>query len=140
MKLFVTAKPIQAPEGYEQVPVVYGNWDVSKVPDNACTEVIALEALDFIDRTKNQEFLKNIVSKLRRKAIMTIVGIDLNELARATHLREIDASTFNSIVNERSNISTAKEVIQTLKDFGLDIISYKTVKGMSYEIKTARKQ
>ena len=74
MKLYITARPDSAPEGYEVSPIVYGNIDLTNIPDNSCTEVVATDAIDFISRDKIADFIKNIVSKLRSGAITTIVG------------------------------------------------------------------
>ena len=137
MKLFLTTKPQLAPEGYVVSPIVYGQWNLSKVPNGSCTEVMIVEGLDYVNRDKIEEFLKISVSKLRREAIMTIVGVDLHELVRAAHTRELDPQQFNNIALRLKSMNTASETISTLKTNGLSLISFKT-KGLSYDIKAAR--
>ena len=139
MKLYITARADTAPEGYEVCPVVYGNIDLTNIPDNSCTEVVAIESIDFTARDQIQDFLKKVVSKLRSGAITTIVGIDMHELGRRACHRIITADEFNNIINERLSISPASEILDVLRQHGLSIVSYKTVQGMSYEIKAARK-
>ena len=142
MKLFVTGNPEIAPD-IDMVAIVNnGAVDLSDVPDNACTEIFAVEALDYVDRNNISKFLENLVSKMRQGAIMTIVGIDLQELTRATHLQEISADQFHDIVlnRRRGSISPAKEIISILRGLNQKLITYKTVKGVSYEIKTAREK
>lgn len=138
VKLFLTAQPQKAPEGYVVSPIVYGQWNLSNIPDGSCTEVMIVEGLDYVYREKIPEFLKISVSKLRREAIMTIVGVDLHELVRAAHTREIDPNQFNNTVLHLKSMNTATETISTLQSNGLSLISY-TTKGLSYDIKAARK-
>jgi hypothetical protein len=138
MKLFLSANPENAPTGYVVSPIVYGHWSLDSIPDGSCSEIMIIEGLEYVYRDKIQEFLKISVSKLRREAIMTLVGIDFHELVRAAHARDLTADQFNDIVLKLKSINAASETISALKDNGLSLISYKT-KGLSYDIKAARK-
>lgn len=138
MKLFITATNSEGPEGFEKAHVVYGDC-VINVPDGSCTEIIVSEGIDYITRDNIESFLKKCVSKLRQKAIITIVGVDLLGLARSLHVRDMDLRTFNDVACTLKSFNSSSEIVQILRKLGLSLISQTITNGMYYEIKAARK-
>jgi hypothetical protein len=137
MKLFITATNHDGPEGFEKAHVVHGECTIN-LPDASCTEIIVSEGIDYVARENLQSFLEKCVSKLRQKAIITIVGVDLRGLARCVHVRDMDSNTFNSIVCNLKSFNSSSEIVDILRKLGLSLISQTITNGMYYEIKAAR--
>jgi len=137
MKLYVSADLSNGIEGYANIPIVYGDWDLDAVVSSSAAEILVISALDHIPSEKSEKFLQEIVSKLRMGAIMTITGLDLGELARSVHTFETPSDTACSIIGGLTAVYRGREICQKLKQLGLQIVSY-TTKGLNYEIKATR--
>jgi len=137
MKLYVSADLSNSIEGYVNIPIVYGDWDLEAVVGNSASGIVLVDALEYIPQEKLLKFLPEAVSKLRLGAIMTIVGFDLGELARSVHTQETSDDAANSIIGGLTSIYRGKAVCKMLKELGLKISSY-TTKGLKYEINASR--
>lgn len=138
MKIYITATNAEAPEGFKKSHIVYGTCKID-VPDGSCTEIVVSEGIDYIKQENIEDFLKKCVSKMRQKAIITIVGTDLRGLARAVHVGEMDSTRFSQTSINFKSFNTATDIVDHLKKLGLSLISQSITNGLNYEIKATRK-
>jgi len=137
MKLFISENIDKAIEGYTLVPIVYGKVDLTKIPDNAASHIVAIDALDKINYQDLQAFLQNILSKLRLNGIINLGGIDAYALSRSLISGNTDLKEFNEEISTISGIYSAKIIVDLLHKFDLNINDV-VYKGDRYEVTATR--
>lgn len=137
MKLFVTATPEKAIEGYDIAHIMHGGWDFSRNPNDSQSHIIAVNAIDFVEYGSRERLIKELVSKLRREAKLVIVGIEAYELINSVRSRTKSIEEYNNIISSVKSMGNALDIINVLRAEGLKIDSLQ-FKGEIYEITTGR--
>ena len=137
MKLFVTATPEKAIGGYEVAHIMHGGWNFSQIPNDSQSDIVALNAIDFVEYNHRKVFVSELVSKLRRDAKLVIVGIEAYELINSVRSRTKSIEEYNNIIGSVKSMGNALDVISVLRAEGLKIDSLQ-FKGEIYEITTGR--
>lgn len=138
MKIHITENIENMIEGYNMVPVIYGKIDsISKYPDNSITEIIAIDALDSIPENLLNDFMRQVISKMRIGCRVIFGGIELGLIARNIINGKINSEEFNSIVYSKKSIHSSSDILKILEFSNLNIDSV-TIKGNNYEITSSR--
>lgn len=137
MKLFISENIDQGIEGYVTVPVIYGETDLSKIPNNAASEIIAMDALSSIRHNDVPKFINDIASKMRLGSVLHLGGLDAYALSRSLINGNIDLQTFNTLISDLNGIYSAQFIIDLLHSIDLKIESV-VYRGDKYEIKSKR--
>lgn len=99
--------------------------------DAEATEIIARDVIDFLDPPTVNNALSNWLKKLRHGGRLVIGGVDLYEVGKAITEFEINGDQAMKLLHGeqvkpgdvRKSNTTMKDMIQTLQNFGLRIIS-----------------
>ena len=137
MKLFVTAHPTRHIEGFLRCDIAYGNWNVEQVPENSQIEIVAVDAIDHVDFEKRNGLVKDLVSRLRIGGTVVVTGLDASTLCRNLYYKVLTTEDFNKVIKEKQSIGVVDDLIKSLRESGLTIVSHAT-EGANYEI-TARR-
>lgn len=137
MKVHVTENINQAMNGFRLVPIVYGKLDLGRIPDNAATEIIAIDALESIAYSQVGEFFKNIRAKMRMGCTITVGGVDLSLLARGIINGSVNSLSFNDQIYKTKGIYQICDIQKLISDNGL-IVDHVSIAGLSYTIKASR--
>lgn len=139
MKIHVTENIDQALEGYTIIPILYGKVDVGAIPNNAATSIIAIDAMDSVPTKFFDEFIKNIIQKMRINGELILGGTDLAIISRDVVNRKISCDDYNELIFSKRGIYNSDHVIDVLRSAGLSIETV-ILNGYNYEIKVTRKQ
>lgn len=139
MKIHVTENIDQALEGYAIIPILYGKVDVGAIPNNAATSIIAIDAMDSVPTKFFDEFIKNIIQKMRINGELILGGTDLAIISRDVVNRKISCDDYNELIFSKRGIYNSDHVIDVLRSAGLSIETV-ILNGYNYEIKVTRKQ
>lgn len=139
MKIHVTENIDQALEGYIIIPILYGKVDVGAIPNNAATSIIAIDAMDSVPTKFFDEFIKNIIQKMRINGELILGGTDLAIISRDVVNRKISCDDYNELIFSKRGIYNSDHLIDVLRSAGLSIETV-ILNGYNYEIKVKRKQ
>lgn len=137
MNLFISENIDQGIEGFVTIPIIYGEIDLSKIPNNAASEIVAIDALDSIKYENVQKFIKDVASKMRLDSVLHLGGLDAYALSTSLINGSIDLKTFNNSISDVNGIYSAQFIIDLLHTVNLKIESA-IYKGDRYEIKSTR--
>lgn len=137
MKLFISENIDKSLQGYTIIPIIYGEIDISNVPNNSATSIIAIDALDSIKYDKIVEFLRSVISKMRIGCILHLGGIDIYALSRELLNGSKDIEECNKELYSNSGIYSSKFISDILYENKLKIKSI-VYKGNRYEISATR--
>lgn len=138
MKIYISEKIDKAIEGFRLIPVVYGEIDLSSVPDNAASTVVAIDAIDSISYNKLEEFIAKVCSKLRLNGTVYLGGLDAYATSRNLLSGAISIQDFNDQIAQKGGIYSSKHLLDLLQKHQLFINSV-IYKGNYYEITAQRK-
>jgi hypothetical protein len=137
MKIHITENIENIIEGYGMAPIIYGKVDLNKYPDNSLTEIIAIDALDSIPENLFNDFLKQVVNKMRIGCIAIFGGVELGLVVRNVINGKIDSAEFNHLVFNKKSIHSCADVVKLLQFLNLNIDNV-NIRGSNYEIAFSR--
>lgn len=137
MKLFISENIDKAIEGFVLVPIVYGEVDLRNVPENAASDIVAIDAVDSISINNIRQFITSICRALRLGGTIHIGGIDAYGLSRNLISGNIDLIEYNTLIAKKQGIYTSKYISDLLISHNLNIQSI-IYKGSFYEITASR--
>lgn len=137
MKIQITENVEKLIDGYSMMPIVYGKIDMSGIPNNSSTEILANDAIDSIFVDDIIDFFSQIVSKLRMNGKLFVSGTDLNIICQELLSGAIDCVQFNKLNNEKRSIYPTDDIVNMIISSGLTIDSVE-IRGNRYEIRATR--
>ncbi len=90
-------------EGYINFGINYESF-VKEVDDGECIDIHALEILDYIPEHKFNDFVTNLVKKMRHGCILTIGGSDVYESAKHILRGDYDIHGINKLLYGQQDI------------------------------------
>ena len=101
-------------DGYEQIDLS----EVASLDDAAYEEILVGDCLDFIEH--RDEFLKELVKKLRYGGKIIVAGADIYEISRAIMNRNLSLEEINSTIYDgRYSISSVFDMTRKIQKLGL---------------------
>ena len=115
-------------DGYEQVDLS----EIGSLDDAAYEEIFVDSCLDFIQQ--RDDFIKELVKKIRYAGQIIISGSDIYEISRAMMSKNLSLEEANSIMYDgRYSISNVSDMVTKLQQLGLTI-RHKRVNNFKYTI------
>lgn len=139
MKLYISEHIDKAISGFKIVPIIYGKIDMSGIPANAASTIIAIDAVDSIDCENIEQFVKNVTSKMRIDSNLYIGGTDAYAISRNLISGNTNLEQYNQAIVGKQGIHSAKKIVDLLQKSGIIILSV-VFKGNNYEISATRKR
>ena len=99
------------------------------LPDHSIEYINSYNMLEVIPNYN--KFLELILSKLRLKGVMVIIGIDLNKLCELYLDQIINAEEFNDFISQKT-ISPLSKITKILMDNKFTLITIKTDRLLYY--------
>lgn len=137
MKVFISENIDRGLQGYTTIPIVYGEVDLTNIPDNSLTSIIAIDALDSIKYDKIIEFLRLLISKMRLSCTVYLGGVDVYAASRELISGSINIEKYNKEVLGKNGVYSSKFILDILQDNNITINSV-VYKGNKYEISATR--
>jgi predicted CopG family antitoxin len=137
MKLYISENIDKAIQNFTLVPIVYGEVDLSNVPDNAATMIVAVDAIDSIKSKDIENFINNICRKMRLESTLHIGGLDAYAVSRSLLNGTISLDEYNELVLGKTGMYSSRFIIDLLKKNRIQIRSA-VYKGHTYEIAATR--
>jgi hypothetical protein len=137
MKLYISENIDKAIEGFTIIPIVYGELDLSGVPDNAASTIVATDAIDTIKMENIGIFIASIARKMRLNSELYISGLDIYALNKALLNGSITLSEFNELAKNKQGFYSGKYILDLLQSNGVNIKSM-VYKGYYYELSATR--
>ena len=115
-------------DGYEHVDLS----EIGSLDDAAYEEIFVDSCLEYIEQ--RDDFIKELVKKIRYAGQIIISGSDVYEISRAMMSKNLSLEETNSILyNGRYSISSVLDVVTRLQQLGLNIL-HKRVNDFKYTI------
>ena len=138
---YTNIDPISKPEG---LAVDIRNLD-SVASDSECTEIIAVDVLDFLEGIEAEQVLKHWIKKLRHNGKIVIGGVDAYEVSKLLYHGRISLEDFNYLIHGqfsapwdvKMNHMTLEYVETLMKDSGLQVTK-KRIKDYSFIVEGER--
>jgi len=137
MKLYISENIDKSIQGYVIIPIVYGEFDLTKIPDNSATEIVAIDAIDSIKYDKIKTFISTIITKMRIGCNLYLGGTDIYAVSRHIIDGTNSLEAINTELLNKTGAYSLKFILELLKDSGVRINSA-TFKGDNYEISAIR--
>jgi hypothetical protein len=137
MKIHITENVEKMIEGYNMFPIVYGKIDLSGVPDNSLTEIIAIDAIDSIPSSLLPQFIESLVKKMRMGCSFILGGLELGLLSRNVTSGKLSSFNFNDIMSTKKSVYSSKDIVNLLKSYDITIDNI-NITGTNYEISASR--
>jgi len=139
MKLFISENIDKNLQGYTIVPIIYGEIDISNIPNNSATSIVAIDALDSIKYDNIIEFLRLVISKMRLGCVLHLGGIDAYAISRELLNGAKSIEEFNKELCSNNGVYSSKFISDILHGNKLKIKSI-VYKGNRYEISATRSE
>lgn len=137
MKLFISENIDKGLHGYITVPIINGEIDLTKIPDNSATSIIAIDALDSISYEKLFGFLSLLITKMRLNCNLYLGGIDIYAISRELISGSKTIEDYNKEVCNKNGIYSSKLILNILESNAIKVNSV-VYKGNTYEISATR--
>lgn len=137
MKIQVVKPGEKEIDGY--LPLTLIEQDIQNVINNSCTEILALQSLDYIPFDKATLFLQALLTKVRLNGTITLTGIHAVAFAQNIINEMIDSKTASNIIDELRSIVDTRIVIQILESNNF-MLDYITITGNFYELRATRRE
>ena len=106
--------------------------------DGECTEIIALDVLDFLPLAQRGNFLNHLVQKLEIGAAVKVGGREINAVAHAIGSGQIYEETANACIYQgRQSMTNAVKTRDLMKFIGLEITAVYN-DGFNYVVEARR--
>lgn len=139
MKIQISENIDKAIEGYIVIPILYGEVDLSRIPNNCASNIIAIDAVDSIKRENIEKFIQDVCSKMRLGSVLNIGGLDIYAVSRDFLGGKIDLDEYNKLMANKRGIHSNSQITQLLSKYAISIQSV-VFKGYYYEIAATRPQ
>jgi hypothetical protein len=139
MNVYITEHVDKIIDGYQMIPIIYGKIDLSVVPNNAATRIVAVDAMDSIPYNLIPEFLNQVRVKMRMGCELILGGMELSILSKDILNGKINSETFNNMVFKKRAIYSVNDLSNMLTSLGLNINNI-VFKGHNYEVAAIRPQ
>jgi hypothetical protein len=137
MKLYISENIHKGIQGFTIIPIIYGELDLSKVPDNAASTIIAIDAIDSIKHENLPVFIQSVAKKMRLDSTISLGGSDIYAISRGLLGGSITEQEYNQQFIGKNSISSSKYILELLKNTDLKINSV-VFRGNTYEISATR--
>lgn len=137
MKIHITENIEKIIDGYNMIPIIYGKVDLNKIPDNAATEIIAIDAIDSIPHSLLGDFLNQIVRKMRFGCNLILGGVELGLIGRNLINGKLNSENFNELLSSKKSMHSSKDIVDILNQYKL-VINNINIRGNNYEITASR--
>lgn len=137
MKLHISENIDKTIEGFTIVPIVYGEVDLTAIPSNCASEIVAVDAIDSISHDKIEQFVSNVCSKIRLNGTAYFGGLDVYAVSRSLLSGNINVKEYNALISKSNAVYSSKYILSLLQSLGITIQSV-VYKGNYYEITTKR--
>lgn len=137
MKIHISENLDKTIQGFNTVPIIYGEVDLSNIPNNGASIIVAIDALDSIKTNSIHDFIQNIVSKMRLDCQLYLGGLDAYAISRALLSGSLDISDYGNLINGKRGIYSAKYIIDILQGLNIKVQS-SVFKEYNYEISAIR--
>ena len=134
---FVTGEAQSRP-GYIELNATHIANLNTTLDDGECTEIIALDVLDFLPLAKRGDFLNHLIQKLEIGAAVKIGGREINAVANAVSSGQINEETANAAIYQgRQSMTTAVKTRDLMRFIGLEITAVYN-HGFNYIVEARR--
>lgn len=137
MKLYISENIDKAIEGFVIIPIIYGEVDLSNIPDNAASEIVAIDALDSITHDKVEQFIGLLCRKLRLNGNLYLGGLDAYAISRSLLSGSVSIKEYNENISKKDSLYSSKIIIDLLKRNNINLASA-VYKGNYYEVTAKR--
>lgn len=137
MKLHISENIDKVIDGFTIVPIVYGEVDLTTIPSNCASEIIAIDAIDSISHDKIEQFVFNVCSKIRLNGTAYFGGIDAYALSRSLLSGSINIKEYNDLISKSNGTYSCKYILSLLQSYDITVQSV-VYKGNHYEITAKR--
>lgn len=138
MKIHISENLDKAIDGFNLIPIVYGSVDLGSIPMNGATTIVAIDAVDSIKSDNIQDFINNVVSKMRLNSTLHIGGIDAYSLSKSLLSGTLDINDYNNQIHGKQGLYSCKYISDLLlQNSSVQILST-IFKGDKYEITATR--
>jgi hypothetical protein len=138
MKLYISEHIDKAISGFKIVPIVYGEIDLSGIPANSASTIVAIDAIDSIKHENIENFVGGVVGKMRIGSNLYIGGTDVYAMSRNLVSGNTNLEEYNKTIIGKQGIHSAKKIVDLLQSNGVIVLSV-VFKGNNYEISATRK-
>ena len=135
MNIYITKNMESTLDGYDTVPLLYGNLNLEHVPQNSCANILVEDALD--STNDPQAALANIISKLRKAGNLSIQGTDFDTMCRQYLNKNIAPQDINNYVTEKNSVCSFGDIQRTISQHNIKIISA-GLNGVKFDIRATR--
>ena len=137
MKIAITHPNLKSILAKDESPVSLQDLNAG-VENASCSSIHLADCMDYVPPSERSKVLATALKKLRYGGDISISGTDL--IAVCQHMSSGVMSIIQanaSLFEGRLSASTITDVLETLKEMGLEIVNAK-IEGMYYSIKARR--
>ncbi len=135
MNIYITKNMESTLDGYDTIPLLYGNLNLEHIPQHSCANILVEDALD--STNDPQATLINIISKLRKAGNLSIQGTDFDTMCRQYLNKNIASQDINTYVAEKNSICSFGDIQRTISQNNIKIISA-GLNGVKFDIRATR--
>lgn len=106
-------------QGFKTIDIVNGSCDFSNIPNNACSQIIIQNALEYLENI--EEFYGSAVRLIRKNGSIKIYGLDLRSLCLSYVTGELDTKAFKELTKDMKTIVSLQDWTAILQQSGLQI-------------------
>jgi hypothetical protein len=111
MKLFISENIDKGLQGYITIPIINGEVDLAKIPNNSATSIIAIDAIDSISYDKIFEFLNLLITKMRLNCNLYLGGVDIYAISRELISGSKTIEDYNKEVCNKGGVYSSKLIL-----------------------------
>tara|TARA_Y100000401_G_scaffold109082_1_gene104953 strand:- start:1409 stop:1873 length:465 start_codon:yes stop_codon:yes gene_type:complete len=113
--------------------------------DAECTEIIAEDVIDYLEKEESLQVLSHWIKKLRHKGKIVVTSVDAHEVAKAFFRKEMDIKTFNRAIHGnflqpwdvKMSHATLEELDHVFSSSGL-VVTKKRTNGIKLIVEAER--
>jgi hypothetical protein len=136
MKIQIVRPSEKEINGY--LPLTLDKKDLSSVINNSCTEVLALNTLNYLEFVEALSFLQALLKRIRLNGTITLTGVHLISLVQNVSNEAIDSKIFSSIISDIKCAIDTRIIVQILESNSFVIDHLVIIDGNFYELKATR--
>jgi len=135
MNIYITNNMESVLDGYDTIPLLYGNLNLTHIPQNSCYNILVEDALD--STNDPQGTLVNIVSKLRKNGNLSIQGTDFDSMCRQYLNKNIQPKELNEYIANKNSVCSFGDIQKTITQCNIKIVSA-GLNGLKFDIRATR--
>lgn len=137
MKIHISEQLDKTIQGFSMIPIIYGEVDLSNIPNNAASTIVAIDAVDSINAENISTFIQSVVQKMRLNCELYIGGTDAYAISRGLVSGSLNLLEYNSLISGKRGIYSSKYILDLLQSMNIRIQSV-VFKEYNYEISAVR--